>query len=214
MFREPARFFFSFRVEKLDHSARSIHATSRVDSGTNAKAEIVGSHLAVFAATCNFNQSSQPVIYGAWQIGKSERDNRPILSNQFCDVCDRANRNHLQKTRYLRFAAALSKQGVDQFEGNADASQILVRIFTAVLIRVQHRQRRGRAFILVRQMMVSDDDIEAFCARPMKRFVRGDAAVDAEDQFVSFAGSFFEGVLANAVTLSEAMRYVITRGRT
>ena len=100
---------------------------------------------------------------------------------------------------------------MNQLEGNADAGQILVRIFTAVLIRIQYCQRGRRAFILVRQMMISDDDVEAVCARPMKRFVRRDAAVDADNQFVSFSGSFFERILSNAVTFSEAVRNVIAR---
>ena len=147
----------------------------------------------------------------AWQIGKSERDDRAILSNQFGHIGDRANRHHLQKARHLDFAAALSKQRVNQLEGDANARQILIGIFTAFLIRIQHCQRGRCAFFLVRQMMVGDDDVEAIRARPMKRLMRGDAAVDTDYQFVSLTRGLFERILSNAITLCEAMRNVITR---
>ena len=65
MFSQPARFFFFFRIEEFDHRAGGVHAAGGIDSWADAKAEIVGSHFSVFATTCNFNQSSQPVISGA-----------------------------------------------------------------------------------------------------------------------------------------------------
>ena len=55
MFSQAPRFSFFFRVEELDHRAGCIHAPGSIDPWANPKAEIVGSHLAVFAATGNID---------------------------------------------------------------------------------------------------------------------------------------------------------------
>ena len=54
-----------------------------------------------------------------------------------------------------------------QFESDAHAGEILVRIITAELIGIKHRESGRRAFVFVGQMMIGDDDVEAVIARPI-----------------------------------------------
>src|SRR5262249_47328595 len=80
--------------------------------------------------------------------------------------------------------------------------------FATSLIRIQHRKRRRCAFVLVGQMMVGDDYVETVVARPVEWFVGADAAVNADDEFVTFVKGAFECGLLNAIAFGEAMRYV------
>ena len=70
---------------------------------------------------------------------------------------------------------------MNQFESNADAGEIFIRIVTAVLVGIQDSQSRRCSFIFVRQMMIGNDDVQAIRARPMQRLVRAYAAIDADD---------------------------------
>ena len=74
---------------------------------------------------------------------------------------------------------------MDQLESYAHAGKILVRILAAMLIRIKHGQRRRRAFIFIRQVVIGDDYVEPVRARPMQRLVRAYAAIDADHQLVS-----------------------------
>src|SRR5256885_14992080 len=56
MLSQPARFFFFFRIEEFDHRPGRIHSTRSIDPWSNAKAKIVSSHLAIFAATRDIDQ--------------------------------------------------------------------------------------------------------------------------------------------------------------
>ena len=89
----------------------------------------------------------------ALQIRKTQRDNRAIFADKFRHVSHGADGDHLEKARHLRFAPALTKQRLNQFESDADAGEILVRIIAAVLIRIQYGQRRRRASVGVGLMM-------------------------------------------------------------
>ena len=62
-------------------------------------------------------------------------------------------------------------------------------------------------------MMIRNDDVQPVVTRPMKRLVRANSAIDADDEFVTFARGFFERCLLNTVAFGETMRDVITGGR-
>ena len=61
--------------------------------------------------------------------------------------------------------------------------------------------------------MIRNDHIQSIRARPMQRFMRAYPTIDADDQFVTFAGGFLQPRLLNAITFSKAMGHVITGGR-
>src|SRR5689334_7574870 len=54
-------------------------------------------------------------------------------------------------------------------------------------------------------MVIGDDHVEAVILRPVEWLMRADAAVDADDEFVTIGDGFFEGGLLNAVAFGEAM---------
>src|ERR1041385_706767 len=97
------------------------------------------------------------------------------------------------------------EEGVYEFESDTDAREVLVRIRAAGLVRIEHRERGWRAFFFVGQVMISDDDVEIVFARPVEWFVRADAAVDADDEFISVSDCFLECRLLDAVTFREAV---------
>jgi hypothetical protein len=69
---------------------------------------------------------------------------------------------------------------------------------------------RWCAFFLVGQVMIGDDYVEPVVARPIKWFMRADAAIDTNDEFVAIGHRSFERGLLNAVTFSKAMGDVKT----
>src|SRR5215813_3230677 len=69
------------RVEQIDNGARCVHASSRIDSRTNAKAKVVCVDLRAIATTSNIDQRAQSAVDGFWQVRKSQRNDRAIFTN-------------------------------------------------------------------------------------------------------------------------------------
>src|SRR6185369_1290237 len=160
------------------------------------------------SATGNVDQRTQTGISDLRQILQTDSDDGAILPREFRNVGDRTYRHNLHKSRDLRIASVFAKERVDEFESNADARQVLVRILTSNLVRVQYGEGRRRAFFFVGQVMIGDDYVETIVARPVKRLVCANAAIDADDEFVTIGDGFFECGLLNSVTFGEAMRDV------
>ncbi len=83
---------------------------------------------------------------------------------------------------------------------------MFVRVFATGLVRIQHRERGRGATVFVREVVIRDDHVEVVIACPVKRFVCANAAIDADDEFVTVGDGVLECGLLNAVTFSEAMR--------
>ena len=62
--------------------------------------------------------------------------------------------------------SGIAEQRVSEFERDADAGKVLVRIWTARLIWIDDRDRRRIAFDFIRQVMIGDDDVQAVVACP------------------------------------------------
>ena len=58
--------------------------------------------------------------------------------------------------------------------------------------------------------MIGDDDIQTVFARPNKRLMRANPAIDTDDKFEAFARGLFQRVLSNAIAFGEAMRHMIS----
>ena len=121
------------------------------------------------------------------QIRQSDRHDRAVLTDQLRNVSDRADGDHLQETGNNRFAVTRAKQRVHELESDTHARQILIRIRTTSLVRVKHGDRRRSPMLIIRKMMVGDDNVEAVFARPVQRLVRGNSAIDADDELVTFS---------------------------
>src|SRR5687767_8391703 len=115
------------------------------------------------------------------EIFQSESDDRAVFAGEFGDVGDGADGHNLQKCRNLRLAAAFAKQGVDEFERDADTREVFVRIIAAFLVRIEHGKGWWSAFCLVGEMVIGDDYVETVVVGPVKRLVRSYAAVDTHD---------------------------------
>src|SRR5260370_10940743 len=84
-----------FRFKQFDDGPRRIHPAGRVNSRSDAEAQIVGSHLAVVTTTGDIDQRAQYRVYSARQIRQTQRDNRAILAQKLRDVGDCADGYHL-----------------------------------------------------------------------------------------------------------------------
>ena len=91
-----------------------------------------------------------------------------------------ADGHNLQKCRNLRLAATFAKQGVDEFERDADTREVLSGYSQPFWFRIEHG--KGWWSLLSRgEMVIGDDYVETVVAGPVKRFVRANAAVDTHD---------------------------------
>src|SRR5258707_4444144 len=68
------------RFKQFDDGSRRIHPAGRVNSRSDAEAQIVGSHLAVVATTGDINQRAQSGVYRARQISQTQGYDRTILA--------------------------------------------------------------------------------------------------------------------------------------
>src|SRR5688500_20376340 len=99
---------------------------------------------------------------------------------------------------------------MNELKRHADAGKVLVRIRATCLVRVEHGESGRRAFLFIREVVIRNDHVETVVASPVKGFVRANATVDADDEFVSFGDGAFECWLLNAVAFGETMRNVKT----
>src|SRR6185437_6968583 len=110
-----------------------------------------------------------------------------------------------QKGIHLRFAPLLAKESVDQFEGDANPGEVLIGITATALIGIQNGIGMWNTFAFIRQVVIGDDYVEAIISRPVKRFMRANAAVNANSKLVTLGYRSLKGGLLNAVTFCEAM---------
>jgi hypothetical protein len=108
----------------------------------------------------------------------------------------------------VRFPSPSAKQRLNQFERDADTSQILIRIIAATLIWIQDSKRRRHTFTFIWQVVVGDDDVKSIVPGPVEWSVGTDAAVHADGQFVTLDNGFFQSRLLDAVSFSKTMRHM------
>src|SRR6185369_8730633 len=136
---------------------------------------------------------------------QSDSHDGAILAGEFRDVGDCSDRDNLHERGHLRLTTILAKQCVHELESYSDAREILVGVFTSKLVRIQHCESRRSAFLLIGQMMIGDDYVEAFITRPVEWFVCANAAVDTDDESVTIGECFLERWLLDAIAFREAM---------
>ena len=115
-----------------------------------------------------------------------------------------------KKAFTCEFRPCLRNKSVDEFEGDAYAGKVLIGIVTAALIRIQNGIGGWNTFAFIRQMVIGNDHVESIGSRPVERFMRANATVDANGKVVTFGHGSLKGSLLDAVTLSEAMRNMKT----
>src|SRR6266567_3003302 len=109
MLSQTPSFVTVLRIEQLDNCFRCVHATRGIDSWTDAKAKIIGIQPVVFAASSDFDERAQSIVYCARQIRESQRNDSAVFADQLCYIGHRADCYHLEKTGHYSFTAALAK---------------------------------------------------------------------------------------------------------
>ena len=160
------------------------------------------------AASGHLHQRAQSGIRRFRQVFQAKRDDGAVLASQLRNISHRANRNNLQEGVDLRLASAFFEQSVNELEGNANAGKILVRISATLLVGIKNCVSRRDTFAFIRQVMVGDDYVETVVSRPVKWFMRANAAVNADGEFVTFGHRSFQRRLLNSITFSEPMRHM------
>src|SRR5262249_62361981 len=100
---------------------------------------------------------------------------------------------------------------MNEFESHTDSGKVLVRIVTAVLIWIQHCERRRRTFVDIRQMMVGDDNVESLVTCPDEWLVRANPAIDAAHQFFTIVLCPLQPCPLNNLAFLTPMRDVLPR---
>ncbi len=166
VFGEAPRLFFAVRLEQLDDGARGVHPPGGVDARAEAEAEVGGAHPATVAAARDLHQRAQAGVRGLPQVGEAERDDRAVLADELRHVRDGADGDDLEKAADQTLAPAFAEERVRELEGDADAREILVRVVAAALVRVEDGEGGRRPFVVVGQVVIRDDHVEAVRLAP------------------------------------------------
>ena len=104
------------------------------------------------------------------------------------------------------FFSAAADQLAAELEGDADTRQLLERIGTTVLLRVQHGRCFGKS--AGRQVVVGDDHVDAALDRKTDRLDARDSAVDRDHELhVPRGEDALEHFDLQPVSVDEAMRH-------
>ena len=111
---------------------------------------------------------------------EADLGDHPVFADQRHHIRQRPDRRHLDETRQPVVAAGFAAQRLHQFQRDADACQVLVRIAAVVPLGVDHRQRQRQ--LAVGLVVIGDDQIDAEFAGAKRRIGAADAAVHRHDQ--------------------------------
>ena len=132
---------------------------------------------------------------------QSELGDDAVLADQRHDVGERADRRDLHERRQPRRLPRPRAERLHQLQRDADAGEVLVRIAAVVSLRIHHRARIGQ--LVVRFVMVGDDQVDAELAGAARRFRRADAAVDRDDQLHAFGVEAIDGARLQTVAVGQ-----------
>ena len=110
------------------------------------------------------------------QLVEPQLGNDPVLAPQRHHVGHRTERGHLDEPRQPACVAGPLAERLDELEGNADAGEVLVRVWTIRTLGIDDRE--GRRQRDVRLVMVRHHEVEPELARPRSGRTAPDATVD------------------------------------
>ena len=127
-----------------------------------------------------------------------------ILADERHHVGQRANRGDLDEAREPVLPAGLAAKRLHEFQRDADAGQVLVRIGAIVALRVDDGERRRQR--RVRLVMVGDDQIDAELAGAARRLDAADAAIDGDHEHDAVGVQPFDRGRLQAVAVAQPLR--------
>src|SRR5262249_46002919 len=89
-------------------------------------------------------------------------------------------------------------------ERNSGTAKRLAGIITAGLVGIEYGQR-VRHTVLVREMVIGDDEVEAKSLRGFGGGECANAGIDADDEAYAFGGSLLDHFVAHAIAFEKAM---------
>ncbi len=156
------------------------HAAGGVDAGRQHERDLIAvDGLAGQPAAIE----QRPQADGVWSPAErleAEPCDHAVLADQRHDVGQRADRGDLDERRQPLAAPGASAERLHQFEGDADPGQVFVRVRAVVALGIQHGHRHRQ--LIVRLVVVGDDQVDAELAGAARRLDAADAAVDGNDQ--------------------------------
>ena len=146
------------------------------------------------------------------KTGESGRHDGAILQVvELNHVGDRADRGELHERGDDVVAPWMFREHrLGNLERQAARREIVVRILAVVLFRAENRQRPRRHVLAGRQVVVTDDDVDAEVRGAVHRCVIANADVARHDDRGAVAGRLFGCGDAEAVAFIEAARNVVT----
>ena len=151
--------------------------------------------------------------------GKALFDVGAVEANERHHVGNRRQRHEIEKRQKIGLACRLIKSASPQFARNRDENQEhdarrterpLPR-HVVLAVRIDDRIDLGK--VLVRLMVIDDEDVGAETARQCQRFVARRAAIDRNDQPGSLADQRLDGTGVRSVALEQPIRNVDPRRR-
>ena len=112
------------------------------------------------------------------QLLEPQLGDDPVLATQRHHVGHRTERRHLDEPRQPACVVGPLAQRLDKLEGNADAGEVLVRVWTIGTFGVDDRE--GRRQGSVRLVMVCHHEVEPEVARPDGGRAAPDATVNRD----------------------------------
>ncbi len=115
------------------------------------------------------------------------RHQRAVDAGERHDIANRAERHEIEPLHQIGLLPALiparlaqrAIDASDEEKGHAHRGQHAMRAFLVEPVGIDHRERARQRGIA--QMMIDDDDIESRIAGNAERRLRGDAAIDGDD---------------------------------
>ncbi len=113
------------------------------------------------------------------ELRQADAGDHSVLAGQRHDIGERAQRRDLHERAQPALPPGPLTQRLDELEGDARPGQVLFRVPAVPPLGVEHGQ--GPRQLVVRLVVVGDDEVDAKLARAIRGLGRPDATIDRHD---------------------------------
>ena len=182
------------------------HAAGGVDAGSYLEHDVVYRDFMPLQ-TANLDDGLQPLAWLLIQFFETVMGQYPVLAHERYDIRRGAHHDQVEQTHdtFERNALVLAVS-LHEFESNSAAGEFVERIVVSGLFRVEYRH--GGRYLLSRQMVVTDDEVDSELVG-IGHFLDGfDAAVECDDEVYSVLFGIVHAKFRDAVPFRITVGYV------